>query len=63
LQPPSKLNLNPSIKSVAPGALDVKEDTKKLVQIKKPVAGAATKKQVSMLPVVGTNKRGSRKLL
>jgi hypothetical protein len=58
LQQPSKLNLNPSIKSVSITS-DSKDDTQKSVQIKKLTT---SKKQVSMLPVAGTSsKRGVRK--
>jgi hypothetical protein len=66
IQPPTKLNLNPSIKSVSSGTSDAKEDAKKLSQIKKPTVVAVARKQVSMLPVAGANianKRGTRKLV
>jgi hypothetical protein len=59
LLPPSKLNLNPSVKSVSVASVDSKDDGTRSVQIKKLTT---SKKQVSMLPVAGaSSKRGMRK--
>lgn len=58
LQQPTKLNLNPSIKSVVSAAAENKESVAKTVQAKKSTTAAgASKKSASMLPVAGTSKK------